>query len=63
MKGEAIPLFNAGDMYRDFTYVDDIVEGISLLLDKPPFAIVPSVTKPILSIGNASLIYVKDFIL
>lgn len=36
MKDEKIKIFNNGDMYRDFTYVDDIVEGIVKLLDKIP---------------------------
>jgi UDP-glucuronate 4-epimerase len=31
-----IKVFNNGDMRRDFTYIDDIVEGIVRLLDKPP---------------------------
>src|SRR5690625_1001837 len=39
-KGEPINIFNNGDfkndLYRDFTYIDDIVEGIELLLDNPP---------------------------
>jgi UDP-glucuronate 4-epimerase len=33
VKGEAIDIYNYGDMKRDFTYVDDIVQGISGLLD------------------------------
>ncbi|WP_018923062.1 NAD-dependent epimerase [Salsuginibacillus kocurii] len=36
MKGEPIDVYNHGDMMRDFTYIDDIVEGIVRLLDKPP---------------------------
>jgi UDP-glucuronate 4-epimerase len=32
----SIKVFNNGDMRRDFTYIDDIVEGIVRLLDKPP---------------------------
>ena len=59
---EEIGLFNGGDMYRDFTYVDDIVEGISRLLDKPPVAQSPGVPKRILNIGNAAPVYMKDFI-
>ena len=27
-RGEKIPVFNHGRMYRDFTYIDDIVDGI-----------------------------------
>jgi len=40
--GETIKIFNNGDfdndLYRDFTYIDDIVEGIERLLSKPPTA-------------------------
>ncbi len=36
VNGEAIKVFNQGKMERDFTYVDDIVEGISKLLEHPP---------------------------
>ena len=34
--GEPIRLFNHGKMQRDFTYVDDVVESIERLVDKPP---------------------------
>lgn len=36
--GEPIPVFNHGDMRRDFTYIDDIVGGILNCLDRPPGA-------------------------
>jgi UDP-glucuronate 4-epimerase len=35
LKGEAIPVFNEGQMVRDFTYIDDIVEGVIRVMDKP----------------------------
>ena len=35
LAGEAIDVFNNGNMVRDFTYVDDIVEGIVRLVDRP----------------------------
>ena len=35
LRGEAIPVFNNGQMVRDFTYIDDIVEGVIRVLDKP----------------------------
>jgi UDP-glucuronate 4-epimerase len=35
LAGEAIPVFNSGQMIRDFTYVDDIVEGIVRVTDAP----------------------------
>ena len=34
--GRPLPLFNAGEMRRDFTFVDDIVSGVVACLDKPP---------------------------
>jgi UDP-glucuronate 4-epimerase len=34
--GEPIPVFNEGKMVRDFTYVDDIVEGVVRTVDNPP---------------------------
>ena len=36
LKGETIKIFNNGRMMRDFTYIDDIVESISKLVEKPP---------------------------
>ena len=36
LAGEAIPVFNEGKMVRDFTYVDDIVEGVVRTVDNPP---------------------------
>jgi len=35
LAGEAIPVFNSGRMVRDFTYVDDIVEGVVRAMDHP----------------------------
>src|SRR3954469_19756425 len=34
--GEPLPLFNGGEMRRDFTYIDDIVRGVIACLDAPP---------------------------
>ncbi len=36
MAGESIPVFNNGDMRRDFTFIDDIVSGVLAALDRPP---------------------------
>ncbi len=35
-EGEPLPLFNHGHMHRDFTYIDDIVNGVVACLDHPP---------------------------
>jgi UDP-glucuronate 4-epimerase len=34
--GEPLPMYNGGEMRRDFTYIDDIVRGIIACLDSPP---------------------------
>jgi UDP-glucuronate 4-epimerase len=36
LAGQPIPVFNNGDMYRDFTYIDDIIAGVIAALDNPP---------------------------
>ncbi|WP_285800824.1 MULTISPECIES: GDP-mannose 4,6-dehydratase [unclassified Exiguobacterium] len=50
---QAIKIFNNGDfendLYRDFTYIDDIVEGIKRLLQTPPSG---SVQHEVFNIGN-----------
>jgi UDP-glucuronate 4-epimerase len=35
LAGEPIPVFNHGDMVRDFTYIDDIIEGVTRIIDRP----------------------------
>jgi len=54
---EEIKIFNNGDfendLYRDFTYVDDIVEGIQRLLPNPPSE-VDQVPHKIFNIGNSN---------
>ena len=36
VKGEKIQIFNYGNCQRDFTYIDDIVEGVIRVMQKPP---------------------------
>jgi UDP-glucuronate 4-epimerase len=38
LEGRPIDVFNHGRMQRDFTYIDDIVEGVIRVLDQPPQA-------------------------
>lgn len=54
MKGEKIKIFNNGDMYRDFTYVDDIVKGIENMLSNPPKADENGDRATVYNIGNNS---------
>lgn len=52
MNGETIKIFNNGDMYRDFTYVDDIVKGIENMLSNPPLKDENGVQYKVYNIGN-----------
>jgi len=36
LDGKPIPVYNRGEMIRDFTYIDDIVEGVVRAIDRPP---------------------------
>ncbi len=73
LKGEAIPVFNKGQMVRDFTYIDDIVKGVIRVLDKPASPNVdfdPNVPDPatssapyrVFNIGNGSPVPLMNFI-
>src|SRR5699024_333573 len=63
--GEPIKIFNNGDfendLYRDFTYIDDIVEGMERLLDQPPQTIDGAPHK-VYNIGNNNPERLMDFI-
>lgn len=63
LAGEPIKVFNHGDMTRDFTYVDDIVEGVIRTLDRPPTAD-PTSLGPyrLFNIGNNSPVKLMDMI-
>lgn len=51
-EGRPIQLFNHGDMSRDFTYVDDIVDGVMRVMAKPPVAQAGKAPHRIYNIGN-----------
>lgn len=36
LEGTPIPVFNKGQMIRDFTYIDDIVDGVLAVIERPP---------------------------
>jgi UDP-glucuronate 4-epimerase len=59
IKGEPIKVFNQGKMMRDFTFVDDIVEGVVRIQD-----VVPQTTVPyaLFNIGNNEPIQLSRFI-
>jgi len=73
LEGKPIDIFNNGNMQRDFTYVDDIVEGIIRVIDNPPkksynwSAINPDPASSIApfklyNIGNSAPVKLLDFV-
>jgi UDP-glucuronate 4-epimerase len=50
--GRPIRVFNYGDMRRDFTYVDDIVDGVLKALDRPPTVKGDSAPHRVYNLGN-----------
>ena len=61
LAGDTIKIFNHGDLYRDFTYIDDIVEGIIKILNGPPSSESGAPYK-VHNIGNSSPVKLMEFI-
>jgi UDP-glucuronate 4-epimerase len=59
MQGRPIQVYNHGDMQRDFTYIDDVVEGTLRVLDRPPAATPPYA---LFNIGNHQPVPLLDYI-
>ena len=74
LEDRPIDIYNHGDMYRDFTYVDDLVRAIRLLIDAapempnqrgdvPPFdSISPVAPFRVVNIGNSEKVRLLDFV-
>jgi len=74
LEGRPIDVYNYGDMKRDFTYVEDLVEGIRLLMDAVPVrpaegeevpegdSLSPVAPWRVVNIGNSSSVQLTDFI-
>ena len=59
LEGKSIDVFNNGDMQRDFTYIDDIVEAIVRVIDNPRTTTPPY---KVYNIGNNAPVKLMDFI-
>lgn len=59
LEGKPIRVFNHGEMQRDFTYIDDIVEGLMRLLEHPSAATVPHT---VYNMGHSEPVPLMDFI-
>ena len=74
LEGTPIDIYNQGEMYRDFTYVTDLVRGIRLLLDAPPVrpesadaipawdSLSPAAPWRVVNIGNSDKVRLMDFV-
>jgi len=73
LNDKPIDIYNNGDMYRDFTYVDDLIRGIRLLIDAIPEnsgdkkilkndSLSPVAPYRVVNIGNSNTIKLLDFI-
>ncbi|PZU16471.1 MAG: UDP-glucuronate 5-epimerase [Citromicrobium sp.] len=74
LEGTPIDIYNHGDMYRDFTYVGDLVRAIRLLIDTPPVrpdkaadipewdSLSPVAPYRIVNIGNSNTVRLEDFV-
>lgn len=75
LEDRPIDVYNHGDMYRDFTYVDDLVRAIALLIDRVPQAVgapgrdaiagdslSPVAPWRLVNIGNSQQVRLTDFI-
>lgn len=70
LAGEPIDVYNHGEMWRDFTYIDDLVRGIRLLIDTVPGqggavegdSLSPVAPWRVVNIGNSTKVRLEDFI-
>ncbi|WP_447754583.1 NAD-dependent epimerase/dehydratase family protein [Sphingopyxis fribergensis] len=74
LDGRPIDIYNHGDMYRDFTYVTDLVRAIRLLIDTPPVrpaskdeieegdSLSPVAPFRVVNIGNSDKVRLLDFV-
>ncbi|MCK0126835.1 GDP-mannose 4,6-dehydratase [Gelidibacter sp. F2691] len=74
VEGTPIDIYNNGDMFRDFTYVEDLVRGIRLLIDTPPIrpespddieegdSLSPAAPYRVVNVGNSDKVRLLDFV-
>lgn len=74
LDGRPIDIYNHGEMYRDFTYISDLVRAIRLLIDTPPVrpasrdaiapgdSLSPAAPYRVVNIGNSDKVRLLDFV-
>ena len=71
LNGETLDIYNHGEMQRDFTYIDDLIQSVRLLMDQPPDrteSVIRNDSKSdvapfrLVNIGNSEPVSLMDFI-
>jgi UDP-glucuronate 4-epimerase len=62
LEGRPIRVFNGGDMLRDFTYIDDIVEAVTAIVERPHPGAQGGTKSRLFNIGHGSPVKLMDFV-
>lgn len=62
LKNEKIPVYNNGNLERDFTYIDDVIEGINKIIEKGFISNSDNENNAIYNLGNGNPIKLMNFI-
>lgn len=62
LDGRPIRVFNGGDMLRDFTYIDDIIEAVTAVVERPLAATKGTPKSRLFNIGHGSPVKLMDFV-
>jgi UDP-glucuronate 4-epimerase len=62
LEGKPIRVFNGGDMLRDFTYIDDIVEAVTAIVERPHPGVQTGAKSRLFNIGHGSPVKLMDFV-
>jgi len=62
LEGKPIRVFNGGDMLRDFTYIDDIVDAVTTIVERPHPGAQAGAKSRLFNIGHGSPVKLMDFL-
>jgi UDP-glucuronate 4-epimerase len=62
LEGKPIRVFNGGDMLRDFTYIDDIVEAVTAIVERPHPGAQGGAKSRLFNIGHGAPVKLMDFV-
>ena len=62
LEGKPIRVFNGGDMLRDFTYIDDIVEAVTAIVERPHPGAQGGPKSRLFNVGHGSPVKLMDFV-